>query len=187
VLPVRITENEFIIYSVTLDEITRHMLVPRTQTGVRQTHKNHHRTSDPASRERELRQRFEQLGPIAVQFFEGLLTQHQGKQQAQQTLVLSAHYRREDVLRAFERAVRFGAFSAAAVRRILAADAKPRPLLDELAELHGQTLDPSLRHDAVGPRPTSAYQHLLHEEATDDRSCEQESKDKEEHNDDLTP
>ena len=187
VLPVRITEKELIIYSVLLEEITRHLLVASTQTGVRQTHKSHHRTSDPASRERDLRRRFEQLGPTAVQFFEGLLTQHQGKQQAQQVLALSAHYRRDDVQRALERAVRFRAFSAAAVRRILAADAKPRPLLDELAELHGQTLDPNLRCDAIGPRPTSAYQHLLHEDSTDDGSCQQQSTAKEDDTDSQTP
>ena len=43
-----------------------------------------------------------------------------------------AHYQRADVLKAFERAVRFGAFSLAAMRRILAATAKPKPILDKL-------------------------------------------------------
>ena len=70
-------------------------------------------------------------------------------------------YQRDDVLEALERAVRFGAFSLAAVRRILAARAKPKPLLDELADLHRDALDPSLRQEPVGPRPTSDYQHLL--------------------------
>ena len=50
-------------------------------------------------------------------------------------------------LAALERAVRFGAFSLAAVRRILAAQARPKPLLDELAELQGDALDPRLRED----------------------------------------
>jgi hypothetical protein len=34
-------------------------------------------------------------------------------------------------------------------------------LLDELADLHRDSLDPSLRQEAIGPRPTSDYQHLL--------------------------
>jgi hypothetical protein len=76
-------------------------------------------------------------------------------------LALVAHYPRDDVRAAFERAVRFGAFSLAAVRRILAACSKPKPLLDELADLHRESLDPSLRQEAIGPRPTSDYQHLL--------------------------
>jgi len=84
-----------------------------------------------------------------------------------------AHYQRADVLKALERAVRFGAFSLGAMRRILAATAKPRPLLEELAELHKDTLDPSLREEPIGPRPTSDYQHLLLSEEANDESSQE--------------
>jgi transposase len=170
VLPVRITESEVIIYSIGLEEIARHPLVPSTYSGVRRTSKSHHPGDDPGQRELLLRQRFTELGPLAVQFLDGLLAkQIQGKLQAQRLLALVAHYQRDDVRAAFERAVRFGAFSLAAIRRILAAHAKPKALLDELADLHRETLDPLLRQDAIGPRPTSDYQHLLlPEEAADD-------------------
>jgi transposase len=170
VLPVRITESEVIVYSIGLEEIARHPLVPSTYTGVRRTSKSHHPGDDPGQRELLLRQRFTELGPLAAQFLDGLLAkQVQGKLQAQQLLALVAHYQRDDVRAAFERAVRFGAFSLAAIRRILAAHAKPKALLDELADLHRETLDPLLRQDAIGPRPTSDYQHLLlPEEAADD-------------------
>ena len=73
------------------------------------------------------------------------------KLQAQHLLALAAGYSRNDVRAALDRAVRFGAFTLAAVRRILAAHAQPRPLLDELAELHRDALDPSLREDVIGP------------------------------------
>ena len=63
VLPVRITESEVIIYSIGLEEIARHPLVPSTQTGVRQTSKSHHPADDPGQRELLLRQRFSELGP----------------------------------------------------------------------------------------------------------------------------
>jgi transposase len=162
VLPVRVTDREVIIYATSLDEIARHDLVPATVTGVRQESKSHHPTSDPGQRALLLRQRFEELGPVALRFLDGLLgKQVQGKLQAQQVLALLAHYQRADVLAALERAVRFGAFSLAAVRRILAAQARPRPLLDELAEAQRETLDPRLRREPIGPRPTSAYQSLL--------------------------
>ena len=46
VLPVRVTESEVIIYSIGLEEIARHPLVPSTQTGVRQT------DQEPSSRRR---------------------------------------------------------------------------------------------------------------------------------------
>src|SRR5271166_2925959 len=98
VLPVRVTESEVIIYSVRLEEITRHPLVPRTQTGVRQLIKTHHPVDDPVDRTRLLRERFGELGPVALQFLDGLLAkQIQGKLQAQQLLALIAQYQRDDV------------------------------------------------------------------------------------------
>src|SRR5271166_4672663 len=73
VLPVRVTDNEVIVYAIGLEEIARHALVPGTQTGVRQQMKSHHPVDDPSERERLLRQRFGELGSIAVQFLDGLL------------------------------------------------------------------------------------------------------------------
>jgi len=172
---VRVTETEVIIYTTGLDEIARHALLPTTVTGRRQTLKGHHPSDDPRQRAALLRGRFQELGPVAVQFLDGLLAkQIQGKLQAQQLLALVAHYQHDDVAAAFERALRFGAFSLAAVRRILAATAKPKPLLDELADLHRETLDPLLREDTIGPRPTSDYQHLLLPEASSDETTSEE-------------
>ena len=180
VLPVRITESEVVVYSISLEEIARHALLPSTQTGVRQALKSHHPAADPGQRERLLRSRFSELGPIALQFLDGLLAkQIQGKLQAQQLLALLAQYQRDDVQQALERAVRFGAFSLAAIRRILAACAKPKPLLDELADLHRESLDPSLRQESIGPRPTSDYQHLLSPEENGDETKEDRQDDAE--------
>jgi transposase len=162
VLPVRITEREVIIDSIRLDEIARHRLLSGTVRGACQESKGHHPVDDPAERVRLLRQRFSELGLVAEQFLEGLLAkQIQGKRQAQQLLAVLAHYQRDDGLRALERAVQFGAYSLNAVQRILSAQARPRPLLDELADGHSQTLDPRLRQEPIGPRPTRAYQSLL--------------------------
>ncbi len=178
VLPVRVTENEVIIYSIGLDEIARHALLPRATQGARQTLKSHHPAADPAERELVLRQRFGELGPIAVKFLDGLLAKPiQGKLQAQQLLALVAQYQRDDVHQALERAVRFGAFSLAAIRRILAACAKPKALLDELADMHRETLDPRLREESIGPRPTSDYQHLLLPEESADEPSEEKPQD----------
>jgi len=180
VLPVRVTETEVVVYSIGLEEIARHPLVPSTKTGVRQQSKSHHPADDPGERERLLRSRFSELGPIALQFLDGLLAkQIQGKLQAQQLLALLAQYQRDDVHQALERAVRFGAFSLAAIRRILAACAKPKALLDELADLHRETLDPSLRQESIGPRPTSDYQHLLLPEEDGDETEEDRQDDAE--------
>jgi transposase len=179
VLPVRIALDEVIIYSIGLEEIARHRCLPSTQSGVRQTIKSHHPADDPGQRTLLLKQRFGELGPVAIQFLDGLLAkQIQGKLQAQQLLALLAHYQRDDVLAALARAVRFGAFSLAAMRRILAAQARPKPLLDELAQLHKDALDPSLREEPIGPRPTSDYQHLLSAEEADESPSAEKPPDK---------
>ena len=152
--------------------------MPATLTAVRQTIKSHHPSSYPDQRALLLRQRFNELGPVALRFLDGLLAkQVQGKLQAQQLLALVAHYQASDVLGALERAVRFGAFSLAAIRRILAAQAKPKPLLDELADLHRDARDPVLRAEVIGPRPTSAYQYLLLPEESDETPTQQETPD----------
>jgi transposase len=182
VLPVRVSESEVIIYSTGLDEIARHRLLPSTVTGTRQVHKSHHPSDDPGQRTLLLRQRFGELGPIAVQFLDGLFAkQIQGKLQAQQLLALVAHYQRDDVLAALERAVRFGAFSLAAMRRILAAQARPKPLWDESAELHKDALDPRLRQEPIGPRPASDYQQLLSAEDSHESPSEEPPPDQPDH------
>jgi len=180
VLPVRLTENEVIIYSVGLEEIARHPLVSSTQTGFKQMIKGHHPSADPGERERLLRERFAQLGPVAVPFLEGLLAkQIQGKLQAQQLLALVGPYQRDAVRAAFERAVRFGAFSLAAIRRILAATAQPKPLLDGLTDSYRETLGPLWGADPIGPRPASDYQQLLlPEEPSEDTPDETPSQEK---------
>ena len=158
VLPVRVTENEVIIYSTGLEEIARHRLVPSTQTGVRQRIKSHHPADDPGQRTLLLAAALRRTRARSrVQFLDGLLAkQIQGKLQAQQLLALVAHYQRDDVLAALERAVRFGAFSLAAVRRILAAQAQPKPLLDELAELHrGRSIRACARNRSAHARPAT--------------------------------
>ena len=80
--------------------------------------------------------------------------------------------RARDVLAALERAVRYGAFSLAAVQRILAARGRPKTPLDALADDHRTYLDRLLDGQPTPPRPTSDYQALLGEgphdaEATD--------------------
>ena len=93
-----------------------------------------------------------------------------GKSQAERILSLAAAYSRQDVLSALERAVRFGAFSPAAVQRILEARSQPKTPLDALADDHRSYLDDLLENNLAPPRPTSDYQDLLGEEPVDGRA-----------------
>jgi transposase len=161
VLPVRVTETEVIIYDPQVAEIARHALLPRTVTGQRSVHKEHRPAEDTRHRQAQLEERFAELGATAVRFLEGLLqTQRYGKDQAQRVLALLGSYSRHDLIAALERASRYGAFSHAAVERILSVQARPRSTLETLAEDERRHLPPWVDELPVRPRPTSDYQHL---------------------------
>jgi hypothetical protein len=82
-------------------------------------------------------------------------------------LSLVASYPQRDVTAALERAVRYGAFSLAAIGRILAVQSRPKSPLDVLADEHRTYLDSTLEREPTPPRPTSDYQALLGQESCD--------------------
>jgi transposase len=161
-LPVRVTEHELIVYDpASLEVVARHPLLPRGPKGERRIDATHRPTRDSKEQEEVLRERFRELGESAPHFLEGLLRVHRdGKSQARKALSFLSLYRREDVLAAIERAVRYHAFSCYSLERILAVQARPRPALECLDEQYR----PSLTDDTpIGPRPTADYQELLEE------------------------
>jgi transposase len=167
-LPVRVTETEVVIYSSGIEEIARHVLLPRSATGQRSVHKEHRPSEHEQHRQAELEQRFAELGAIGRQFLAGLLrAQRYGRDQARRVLALLGTYARPDLIAALERAVRYGAYSHAAVERILAVQAKPKSTMETLAEEEQRHLPPWLGEDTVSPRPTSFYQPLCDQEPRD--------------------
>ena len=114
------------------------------------------------------------MGPIAERFCAGLLRlQPHGKHQAQRVLALLATYARADFLAALQRAVRYGAYSYAAVERILAVQAQPKSVLEILAEEERAHLDPLLRDNPVPPRSLQDYEPLLDQEPNNHgQACE---------------
>lgn len=113
-------------------------------------------------------QRFAEFGPAGARFLEGLLAESRyGKSQAERVLSLVAAYPHGDVVAALERTVRYGAFSLAAIQRVLSVRAQPRGIWETLAREQPQCLPPWLDSEPVSPRPTSDYQALLGEESRD--------------------
>jgi hypothetical protein len=106
----------------------------------------------------------EELRRLAGRFLDGLLRdQRYGYQQAFKILALQSSYARIDLLAALERAVRFGAYSANAIERILAAQAQPRVILETLADRERRHLPDHLRDNPVSPRLTTEYRNLVEE------------------------
>ena len=127
VLPVRITDEAVTIYSPRLELLAQHVRFPAAERHRKSQQPEHLPPRDIARRRESLRGRFAELGPLAVRFLEGLLAaQRCGWDHAQKVLTLLGSYRREDLLAALERAVRYGAFSAKSIERILAVQARPK-------------------------------------------------------------
>ena len=107
----------------------------------------------------ECKERFAELGAEAVRFLDGIVqTRRCGKDEAFRVLGLLATYRREDLMKALERAYRYRAFSFSAVERILAAQARPRSDWEALQAEAREHLEDILQQPSLSPRPTAEYQ-----------------------------
>lgn len=174
-LPVRVTEKELIIYGPDVKEIARHELYPSGTTAHKRSLPAHSPGRDHLQKRELLQQRFAEFGAEGVHFFEELLrARRNGKDEAARVLGLLTVYRREDLMRALERAGRYRAFSWSAVERILAAQAKPRSAMEALTVEAREQLSELLRQLPLEPRPTSEYQALLEETTEGDESHEGE-------------
>lgn len=163
-LPLRITESELIVYGPDLAEIARHELYPSATRGEKHCLPEHSPGRDPYHKYQLLKERFAELGTEAVRFLDGIVqTRRCGKDEAFRVLGLLGTYQREDLVKALERAGRYGAFSFSAVERILAAQARPRSDWEALQAEAREHLDDVLREPSLSSRPTAEYQELLDE------------------------
>jgi transposase len=181
-LPVRVTEKEIIVYGPDVKEIARHELFPSGITGQKHSLPEHSPGRDNQQKRELLKQRFAEFGPDGTLFFDELLrTRHHGKDEAVRVLRLLAVYRREDLIRALERAVRYRAFSWSAVERIVAAQARPRSGMESLAIEAQEHLNEILQQTSLTPRSTAEYQLLLEETANQNDDEKDHSEDDDSH------
>jgi transposase len=163
-LPLRVTAEEIIVYSPAVVEVARHRLFARGTVGQRTEDRSQRSREEAREQETHLRERYAELGPAASRFLDGLLRdQRYGKSQARRVLALLGTYATKDLLASLDRAARFGAYSAGAVERILAAAARPKSVLEALADEAPEATRrqlQSLLDEPVPPRPLSDYQHL---------------------------
>jgi hypothetical protein len=167
VLPVRVTETQLLVYDRSIRQLAQHPLW-LDQTGQRRVDEAHRPPRDQREQVALLRQRFAELGEVAVRFLEGLLKKHRGKHQAQRVLSLLQAYRRDDLLAAMDRAVRYHAYSLSSLERILGMQATPKASWESISEHRQQSLRELSEGDGVPPRAPAEYQYLLFEESDSD-------------------
>lgn len=181
-LPVRITETEFIAYNGNIQEVARHELY-RGVSGQKRIDPAHRPPSDHKQQMEQLRKRFAELGELASRFLEGLLKkQRYGKRQAQRVLALFGGYYRDDLLAALERAVKYHAYSFSSLERILNIQAQPKASWQQLSESDQETLRrlaEDSKGEAIEPRSSDEYQYLLFKE-NDSSACKEDDNNTEE-------
>lgn len=170
VIPVRITEEALILYGPDLEEIGRHRLLPRSCVRQREVLPEHRPPDDRRQQQELLERSFAEWGQVGQRYLAGLMQAHRhGKAQARKILALRTHYHLHDLKAALERALTYGAFSFAAIERILHVQAQPKTALEMLADQEQERLSELFQSARVAPRPTAAYQHLLLPPDADDQ------------------
>jgi transposase len=190
-VPVRLTEDTLMVYNDQVELIARHRLLDQRQSGQEVLEPCHRPPRDCQQQVELLRERFAQFGEEGTQFLERLLArQRYGKRQAQKILVLLRSYARDDVLAALRRALQFHACTYSALERILGIQATPKADWETLTEEQRQWLQDLTDGNAIQPRNSAEYQHLLFEDESrhadntpDEQQQDHEEKDHEEKDD----
>ena len=157
---VRDTGEEIVVYGPDVSEIARHERAPR----------GHEPVVEPAHHPRKVRrndidvltQRIGELGDVGVEFAAGVLrTQRCRGAHLAQVLAYTAHYALDDLVRALQRAVRYGSYDARTVLRILQTTAQTRTLPDTSVVAANQRLAAVAAQAGVTPRAIDDYARAL--------------------------
>jgi transposase len=168
ILTLKATEHEVLIYSPEIELIARHQRYP-AGLGKKVDHPDHLKTRKRRYGLEPIREAFLELGAAAEEFLKGL-TQRYPRNcgfQARYILRMKEHYQSEDIHRAIEHAIRYQAFEARAIERILRAKATPRTLESVRNERARQELQKALPQ--ITQRPLEQYSELLRKDNDDAR------------------
>jgi transposase len=163
ILNLKATEHEILIYTPEIVLIARHPRYP-AGLGIRVENPDHFKTKKIRYGLEPVREAFLELGERAEAFLKGLTERHPRNCgfQARHILRMKEHYQSDDIHRAIEHAIRYQAFEARAIERILRAKATPRTLESVRNERARQELQQAL--PKITQRPLEQYSDLLREE-----------------------
>ncbi len=160
-LPVKITATKLIVFAPQIAPIAQYDLLPRSITGQKKGCKAFEPGDDRREKHNLLVKRYEQLGSVGTRFLDAIVQKRRyGKHEAFRILALLATYRRQDVIIALERAVRYGAYNMLAIERILSVQATPRPPIEALGQRESERIREWLGQDPILPRATGEYLDL---------------------------
>ena len=160
ILTLKATEKEILIYSPEIELIARHQRYP-AGLGKRVENPDHFKTKKIRYGLEPVREAFLELGEAAETFLKGLTERYPRNCgfQARSILRMKEHYESEDIHRAIEHAIRYQAFEARAIERILRAKATPRTLESIRNERARQELQKALPR--ITQRPLDQYSELF--------------------------
>ena len=163
ILSLKATEHEILIYTPEIELIAHHQRYP-AGLGKKVENPDHFKTQKRRYGLESVREAFLELGAFTEEFLKGLTQRHPRNCgfQARYILRMKEHYQSEDIHRAIEHAIRYQAFEARAIERILRAKATPRTLesiRNERARLELQKALPKIIQ-----RPLDQYSELLRED-----------------------
>jgi transposase len=166
ILSLKATEQEILIYSPEMDLIARHERYP-AGLGKRVENPDHFKTKKMRYGLEPVREAFLALGEMAEVFLKGLTERHPRNCgfQARYILRMKEHYQSDDIHRAMEHAIRYQAFEAKAIERILRAKAIPRTLESVRNERAREELQKTL--PKITQRPLEQYSELCRKDNDD--------------------
>jgi len=167
ILSLKATEYEILIYSPEIELIARHQRYP-AGLGKRVENPDHFQTQKRRYGLEPVREAFWELGEMAEAFLKGLTERHPRNCgfHARSILRMKEHYQSDDIHRAIEHAIRYQAFEARSIERILRAKATPRTLESIRNERARQELQQAL--PKITQRPLDQYSELLREDQDHD-------------------
>jgi transposase len=163
ILSLKATEQEIRIYSPEIELIARHERYP-AGLGKRVENPDHFKTQRIRYGLEPVREAFLELGERAETFLKGLTEKHSRNCgfQARSILRMKEQYQSEDIHRAIEHAIRYQAFEAKAIERILRAKASPRTLESIRNDRARHELQQVLPR--ITQRPLDQYRELFRED-----------------------
>lgn len=167
ILTVKATDHELFVYSPEIELIAHHERAPRGRA-LRIENPEHFQLRKARYGLEPVHEAFLALGPAAHKFLDGLLQRHprQCGAHARGILRLKESYAAEDIHDALRHALRYGAFEARAVERILQVRSAPRTLESIRNERASRTLEQSL--PTIRQRPLDEYGALFTQEPDDE-------------------